>query len=65
MSHKLLQPMLARIYSSRVDIAAEYVYRPPVLARFPADEILERRIAAARQALPMNSIKPLLRDVSR
>ena len=65
MSRKLLQPMLARIYNSRVDVAAEYVYRPPVMAHFPADEILAQRMAAARQALPANSIKPLLRDVSR
>jgi len=62
MSTKFLQPMLARIYGSRVNIAAEYVYRPPVMARFPADSLLEKRIAAARQALPANSIKPL-RDI--
>jgi hypothetical protein len=63
MSTKFLQPMLARIYGSRVDIAAEYVYRPPVMAQFPANKLLELRIAAARQALPANSIKPL-RDLS-
>jgi hypothetical protein len=55
--------MLARIYGSRVDISAEHVYRPPVVAQFPADKLLELRMAAARQALPANSIKSL-RDLS-
>jgi hypothetical protein len=54
-----LRSVPARLTGSRVSVGSEHVTRLSSAAKFPPDELLERRIKAAREVMGTVEVKAL------